>query len=118
MSTKIRGAKSTDGSGWAVLDEDLQIKPGRWENEEEARDLGLLGYYLLSGVHVAFINEDGKIEPDPVSRHVVIQEIIDYFSQPEPSSLIFEPGQYPSVDVALGGVDHVIAVLKAFQNKE
>ena len=38
--------------GWVVVDEDDKEMPGSWETEEEARELGLLGRYLLTGADV------------------------------------------------------------------
>jgi hypothetical protein len=37
---------------WAVTDYDGKVLPGRWETEGDARDYGLCGRYLLSGLDV------------------------------------------------------------------
>lgn len=44
---------SQSGPGWAVLDYDGNVKPGRWSSKADAEEFGLLGRYLLSGFEVA-----------------------------------------------------------------
>lgn len=57
MQTTLRRGMTTEaGPGWAVTDEDGTVKPGRWATEGEARDNGLAGIYLLSGVDVVEVS--------------------------------------------------------------
>lgn len=41
---------SVDGPGWAVVGYDDEVLPGRWATQDDAREHGLCGKYLLSGV--------------------------------------------------------------------
>lgn len=50
MST--RNEISEYGPGWAVTDDDGNVKPGRWATDEDAVDYGLCGRYLFSGFEV------------------------------------------------------------------
>ena len=43
---------AADGAGWAVTGGNDELLPGRWADEATAREQGLLGVYLLSGVDV------------------------------------------------------------------
>lgn len=55
MSRLRRGMIAADGNGWAVEDYDGEPLFGRWATEEEAREQGLLGVYLLSGSEVVHV---------------------------------------------------------------
>lgn len=55
--------RGTQGGPWAVTDYDDKVLPGRWPTEELARDEGLCGRYLLSGLDV--VRLDGDHAPCP-----------------------------------------------------
>lgn len=57
-----RGMVSEAGTGWAVTDPDGKPKPGRWATEEEARENGLCGVYLLSGDDVVFVECPAEVK--------------------------------------------------------
>ena len=42
---------------WSVVDYDGNVKPDRWDTEQEALDRGLCGKYLLSGADVVEVCE-------------------------------------------------------------
>lgn len=52
-----RGMISEDGPGWAVTGNDGEPLPGRWADEDTAREQGLLGVYLLSGIDTVHVPE-------------------------------------------------------------
>ena len=54
-----RGMVAEIGPGWAVTDWDGNPLPGRWADEDTAREQGFLGVYLLSGYGLV------EIVPEP-----------------------------------------------------
>lgn len=57
MITLRRKMIAEDGPGWAVTDYDGNPLPGRWASEEDAREHGLLGVYLLSGLDLLKVED-------------------------------------------------------------
>lgn len=109
-----RKAISLTGAGWAVLDDDLNVRPGRWATFEDAEDYGLSGKYLLLGNWVVEVNSlDGIVTEDvtyPLRKTIeseILDKIIRQFEEEE-----------AGVEVALGGADYVISVLREFKNRE
>lgn len=43
---------AASGPGWAVVDADGKVLPGRWGSKEDAQNEGNLGVYLISGIGV------------------------------------------------------------------
>lgn len=52
-----RGMIAEGGPGWTVVGNDGEPLPGRWADEDAAREQGLLGVYLLSGIDVLYVPE-------------------------------------------------------------
>ena len=59
---------SLSGPGFAVIDDYANLREGRWATREEAREHGLLGMYLLTGLAVVEVPEVPEPLTEPAAR--------------------------------------------------